>query len=128
MLCFERLDSIVNLAGTPSGTSPLCFECVIARVSSAINIKAIVLTFEFLGVRSITACAGSATSIEGFTRWYSRLLRTVVHIDTKDDSFRLFHRAMESIFVYLPPTLTLPQALSGLIGPPGQPRRYLVID
>ena len=82
----------------PVGYQPLCFECVIARVSSAVNVKAIVLTFEFLGVRSITACAGSATSIEGFTRRYPRLLSTVVHIDTKDDSFCSLHRAMLAIF------------------------------
>ena len=82
----------------PVGYQPLCFECAIARLSSAVNIKEVALTFEFLGVRSINACAGSSTSLEDFARRYSRLLRTVVHIDTKDDSFRLFHRATQAIF------------------------------
>ena len=41
---------------------------------------------------------GSGDSVEGFTRWYSRILRTVVHIDTSDDSFILFHRAMKAVY------------------------------
>ena len=57
------------------------FERIIARASSTVNIKTIVFTFEFLGIRSVLACAGTADSAEGFTRWYTRILRTVVHID-----------------------------------------------
>ena len=41
---------------------------------------------------------GSADSVEGFTRWYSRILRAVVHIDASDDSFILFHRARKAVF------------------------------
>ena len=68
---------------------------IITRATSAINIKTMVLTLEFLGIRSIRACAGEADSDEGYTRWYSRILRTVVYIDVRDDSFVLFHRAMK---------------------------------
>ena len=83
---------------TPSGINVSCFECVIARATSAINIKTIVLTLEFLGVRSITACVGSADSAENFTRWYTRIRRTVVHIDVGTNEFALFHRAMQTVF------------------------------
>ena len=41
---------------------------------------------------------GSADSAEGFTRWYSRTLRTVVHIDASDDSFCPYHRAAKDVF------------------------------
>ena len=41
---------------------------------------------------------GAADSVEGYTRWYSRLLRTVAHIDVKDDQVILFHRAMKTIY------------------------------
>ena len=41
---------------------------------------------------------GAAESSDGFTRWYSRILRTIVHIDVKDDQFILFHRAMQNIY------------------------------
>ena len=57
-----------------------------------------VLTLEFLGIRPIRACAGEADSDEGYTRWYSRILRTVVYIDVRDDSFILLHRAMQTIY------------------------------
>ena len=49
-----------------------------------------VLTLEFLGIRSIGACVGAAESTEGFTRWYTKLLRTVVHIDVSSEDFSLF--------------------------------------
>ena len=41
---------------------------------------------------------GAADSVEGFTRWYTRLLRAVVHIDVKTDEFNLFHNAMQSVY------------------------------
>ena len=41
---------------------------------------------------------GSADSANGFTRWYKRLLRTVVHIDVETDEFTLFHHAMQSAY------------------------------
>ena len=41
---------------------------------------------------------GTADTVEGFTRWYARLLRTVVHIEVKDDSFILFHRALQTVY------------------------------
>ena len=57
-----------------------------------------VLPLEFLGIRSILACVGEADSAEWYTRWYSRILRTVSHIDVKDDQFILFHRARRNIY------------------------------
>ena len=57
-----------------------------------------VLTLEFLGIRSICACVGTADTADGFARWYTRLLRTVVHIDVIGDHFILFHRAMETTY------------------------------
>ena len=74
------------------------FGRIIARANSAINIKTLVLTLEYLGIRPIRACVGAADSVEWYTRWYGRLLRTVVHIDVKDDQFILFHRAMQTIY------------------------------
>ena len=57
-----------------------------------------VLTLELLGIRSIVACAGTADTTDGFARWYTRLLRTVVHIDVSGGDFILFHRAMKTIY------------------------------
>ena len=74
------------------------FECIIARATSVMHVKPMVLTLEFLGIRPVSACAGAAESADGFTRWYSRLLRTVVRIDVSSDDFILFHRAMKTIF------------------------------
>ena len=64
----------------------------------ASNIKTMALALEFLGSRSINACAGAAESAEAFIRRRSRILRTVVRIDVKDDQFVLFHRAMRNIY------------------------------
>ena len=88
-----------TLVDTPSGINVSCFECVIARATSSINIKTIVRALEFLGVRSITACVGSADSADNFTRRYTRILRTVVHIDVRTNGFTLFHRAMQTVFL-----------------------------
>ena len=41
---------------------------------------------------------GAADSVEGYTRWYGRLLRAVVHIDVKVGQFILFHRATQTIY------------------------------
>ena len=74
------------------------FECIIARATSAVNIKTMVLTLEFLGIRSTVACAGASDSADGYTRWYSRILRTVVHIDVRSSEFALFRTVMLAIF------------------------------
>ena len=73
-------------------------ECIIARATSAVDIKALVLTSEFLGIRSVVACAGTADTAEGFTRWYSRILRTVVHIDVRTSEFALYRSVTQSIY------------------------------
>lgn len=57
-----------------------------------------VVTLEFLWIRSIVVCAGTAESADGFARWYSRLLRTVSHIDVSVGDFILFYRAMKTIY------------------------------
>ena len=36
--------------------------------------------------------------MEGFARWYTRLLRAVVRIDVKDSEFILFHRALQTVY------------------------------
>ena len=41
---------------------------------------------------------GAADSVDGLTRRYSKILRTVAHIDLKDDQFILAHRAMQTIY------------------------------
>ena len=41
---------------------------------------------------------GPTDSVEGFAWRYSRILRTVVHIDTSDDSFILFRRVVKAVF------------------------------
>ena len=58
MRWFGLSDSIVDLVDTLSGINSLRFECATARVSDATNIRAPVLTFDFLGVLSISPCAG----------------------------------------------------------------------
>ena len=60
--------------------------------------KTMVSTLEFLGPRSIRACVSAAESVEGFTRWCSKILRTVAHIDAKDDQFILFRCAIQTIY------------------------------
>ena len=45
------------------------FERIIARASSTVNIKTIALTFEFLGIICVLACAGTSDTAEGLTRW-----------------------------------------------------------
>ena len=57
-----------------------------------------VLTLEFLGIRPIRACVGGADSVEWYARRYSRLLRTVVHIDVQDGPFILAHRSTQTIY------------------------------
>ena len=74
------------------------FECIITRATSAGDIKTMELTPKFLWARSIFACAGAADSPYGFTRWYTRILRTVVHIDVRTNEFAIFHRAMQAIY------------------------------
>ena len=74
------------------------FECIVARATSAVNIKTMALTLEFLGIRSIIACAGSSDTSEGFTRWYSKILRTVVRIDVRSNEFTSFRSVAQTIY------------------------------
>ena len=74
------------------------FECISTRATNAINIKAIVLTFEFLSDRTARACVGTAGALEGFARRYARLLRNFAHIEVKSSEIAICHRSLQSAY------------------------------
>ena len=74
------------------------FGRIVTRGTDSPNTRTMAAKLEFIGIRPTSACAGVAESSEGFARWYSKILRAVVHIDAKGDHVILFHRAMQNIY------------------------------
>ena len=74
------------------------FECVLARAVNPPSAEAVARVFHFLGVHTAVACAQSATDLTGFTRWYSRRLHSMLHIDTRPAAFETFHHQMGAVF------------------------------
>ena len=73
------------------------FECVVARATSPCSAEAVARAYNFLGIKTVSACANSASELSAFTRRYTKRLLTHLHLDVKPLEFDPFHREMGKV-------------------------------
>ena len=89
----------VNTDCAPRSVAFGCqFERIIALAKSAVDIETMAMALDLIGIRTTIACAGSEDTAGCFTRWYSKILRTVVHIDVRTNENTLFRSVMHAIY------------------------------
>ena len=65
-------------------------ECVITRAAPPCNPIAVALTLNFLGIKSINACARDGRTVDTFNRWYTKRLNTLIKLDVGPETFSVF--------------------------------------
>ena len=72
---------------------------MLTRAAPPRNPIAIALPLNLIGEKSINACTRAGKDVDGFSKWYTRRLNALIHLDVAPSSFSPFRDAMGRTFV-----------------------------